>query len=109
MGFCCGFRELEKVCHTGNYTEEALTAKKMLVKMKENVRPGFAVVFDNIDLEIQSRNMTMSKQKSSHHWVNHKMVMNRVSGINTLGKKKPDILDVPNQSFMPGRFMKRVK
>ena len=43
----------------------------------------------------------MSKQKSSHHWVNHKMVMNRVSGINTLRKKKPDILDVPNQSFMP--------
>jgi len=29
------------------------------------------------------------------------VVVNRVSGINTLRKKKPDILDVPNQSFMP--------
>jgi len=45
--------------------------------------------------------MTMSNQNSSHHWVNHKMVINRVSGTQTLKKKQPDLLDVPNQSFMP--------
>lgn len=96
-----GSRELEKLRHTGNNSEEAATAKKMLVEMKESAHPGFAVIFDNIDLEIQTKNMTMSNQKTSHHWVNHKMVMNRVSGINTLKKSQPDLLDIPNQSFMP--------
>lgn len=52
MGFCCGFREFEKVCYIGNYIEEVLIVKKMLVKMEENVCFGFVVVFDNIDLEI---------------------------------------------------------
>ena len=85
-----GSRELGKVCRTGNNSEEAATAKKMLVKVKESAHPGFAVIFDNIDLEIKTKNVTMSNQKTSHHWpwVNHKMVIkiNRVSGMNTLKK-----------------------
>ena len=94
-------RELEKVPLLGNNSEEAAAAKKMLVKVEESAHPGFAVIFDNIDLEIKTKNMTMSNQKTSHHWVNHKMVINRVSGMNTLKKSPPDLQDVPNQSFMP--------
>ena len=96
-----GSRELEKVRRLGNNSEEAATAKKMLVKVKESAHPGFAVIFDNIDLEIKTKNMTMSNQKTSHHWVNHKMVINRVSGMNTLKKSPPDLQDISNQSFMP--------
>ena len=53
-----GSRELEKVRRLGNNSEEAATAKKMLVKVKESAHPGFAVIFDNIDLEIKTKNMT---------------------------------------------------
>ena len=73
---CSCSRELEKICNSGNNSEEAVAAKKMLNELKESAHPGFAVVFDNIDMEIQTKNMTMSNQNSSHHWVNHKMVIN---------------------------------
>ena len=42
--------------------------------------PGFTIAFDNIDLQISRKNMTMSKQNRDVHWVNHKMFINRVSG-----------------------------
>jgi len=64
--------------------------------------PGFSVVFDNIDLELKCKNMSMSKQNKDEHWINHKMVTNRVSGnhLSSNGHKK-ELLDVPNIQFLP--------
>jgi hypothetical protein len=71
-------------------------------KLKKSCHPGFVVSFDNIDIHQQRRNMTSSEQNSDFHWVNHKMVENRVSG-NHLESTKPtaDIMYVKNIEFLP--------
>jgi len=68
----------------------------------ESCHPGFIIPFDNIDIELKRKNMTMSNQNQVLHWVNHKMVENRVSGNNLPSQgQKADILDVPNIEFFP--------
>ena len=64
--------------------------------------PGFTIAFDNIDLEINAKNMTMSKQNRDVHWMNHKMFVNRVSG-NSQAHEGPryDLSLVSNCSFLP--------
>ena len=46
--------------------------------------------------------MTLSAQNRNFHWVNHKMVINRISG-NELAADRPktDLLKVPNLRFIP--------
>lgn len=97
FSFC---RELENRCNKDS-TTEATENKTKLLQMKKNAHPGFSVVFDNIDLDVNAKNMTLAKQNSSLHWVNHKFVINRISGLNRLQNKQPDLLDVSNQSFLP--------
>ena len=64
--------------------------------------PGLTIAFDNTDIEINTKNMTMSKQNRDIHWVNHKMFVNRVSG-NFLSSEGPrcDLSTVPNSTFLP--------
>lgn len=71
-------------------------------KLNKSCHPGFVVSFDNVDIHQKRRNMTLSDQDSDYHWVNHKMVENRVSG-NHLESTKPaaDIMDVKNITFLP--------
>ena len=46
---------------------------------EQQCHPGFMITFNNIDLEINTKNRTMSKQNRDIPWVNHKMFANRVS------------------------------
>lgn len=73
-----------------------------IFKLKESAHPGFIVSFDNVDIHQERRNMTISNQNSDFHWVNHKMVENRVSG-NHLDSTKPaaDIMNVENMKYLP--------
>ena len=62
--------------------------------------PGFMIGFNNIDLEINRKNMTMSKQ--NRDWVNHKMFVNRVSGsLLSSDGPKCDLSTVQNSTFLP--------
>ena len=89
---------------SGDYQKKqtARMAKNALLEHQTNSHPGFSVAFDNIDLEIHRRNMTMANQNKDIHWINHKMFQNRVSG-NTLSKQSPrkNLADVSNMAFLP--------
>ena len=73
-----------------------------MAHLQNTCHPGFFISFDNIDLVMKRRNMTSTEQNQDFHWVNHKMVKNRV-GANQLDPSKPtaDILDVQNIRFLP--------
>ena len=96
------------VCSAGTCAEEcqsrdlSLKASNALKEHQSNCHPGFTVAFDNIDFEIQRKNMTMGKQKRDFHWVNHQMFLNRVSG-NLLPNEAPqqDLQMVSNMAFLP--------
>ena len=57
--------------------QSASQANSSLKEQQMACYPGFTIAFDNIDLEINRKNMT--KQNRDIHWVNHKMFENRVS------------------------------
>lgn len=80
-------------------------ASQANASVKEHLKachPGFTIAFDNIDLEINRKNMTMSQQNRDIHWVNHEMFVNRVSG-NLLLSDGPrcDLSTVQNSNFLP--------
>lgn len=88
---------------------ENCQSKENLANTKDNIslhkatcHPGYSIVFDNIDLEIKRKDMTMANQNKNVHWVNHKVVINRISG-NQLEWEGPkqEIVDVPNIKFLP--------
>ena len=51
---------------------------KELNLQRKSSHPGFVVAFDNIDLLLQRKDMTMSAQNQDVHWVNHEMVINSI-------------------------------
>jgi chromosome segregation ATPase len=62
-----------------------LQAKQNKVKsdMREYQKmchPGYAIAFDNVDIHVKRRDMTLQAQNKDIHWVNHIMLENRVSG-----------------------------
>ena len=61
---------------------------------------GFAVAFDNIDGRRERKHMIKDNQNLDFHWVNHKIIMNRVSG-NGLDTSKRDIRGMSNIQFLP--------
>ena len=80
----------------------ASQANASLKEHRMACHPGFTIAFDNIDLEINRKNMTMSQQNRDIHWVNHKMFVNRVSG-NSFPADGPrcDLSTVQNSNFLP--------
>ena len=82
--------------------QSASQANSSLKEQQMACHPGFTIAFDNIDLEINRKNMTMSKQNRDIHWVNHKMFVNRVSGsLLSSDGPKCDLSTVQNSTFLP--------
>lgn len=75
-------------------------AGKELNQTKLNLQPGFAIAFDNIDGKLQRKHMTKENQNFDFHWVNHKIIFNRVSG-NKLDTSPREINAVSNIKFLP--------
>lgn len=71
-------------------------AKCGLKQAKKNMLPGFVVAFDNTGGKSES----MVNQNLDFHWVNHKIIMNWVSGgcFETLPR---DITSLSNLNFFP--------
>lgn len=92
-----------KTCTEGcTLLQSVSQANSSLKEQKMACHPGFTIAFDNIDLEINRKNVTMSKQNGDIHWVNHKMFVNRVSG-SFLSSEGPkcDLSTVQNSTFLP--------
>lgn len=90
--------------------EECLSTKKIIEAssiskdtstLLKTCHPGFVVAFDNIDIAMKRRNTTVADQNHDYHWVNHKMVVNRVGANDMPTKPLADILDVENIKFLP--------
>lgn len=71
-----------------------------LKESKLRMHPGFSIIFDNIDGVITRRHMTKDNQNFDYHWVNHKVVLNRVSG-NKLDQCPKDVLNLNNIKLVP--------
>ena len=52
--------------------QASLEAQDLLKQHQMASHPGFVIAFDNIDLELKVKNMTMSKQNRDIHWVNQR-------------------------------------
>lgn len=86
-----------KACH-----EELKSSKRKVYELKKTFHPGFVISFDNIDIQLQRKNMTMHSQNQDFHWVNHQMVENRVSGVHLDSlQPKANLQDVSNLKFIP--------
>ena len=87
------------ICN-GNCTVQKKNATGELANARKELQPGFAIIFDSIDGKLERRHMSKDKQNLDYHWVNHKIVINRVSGTN-LDSSPRDLLAVPNITFLP--------
>lgn len=91
------YENCSTACH-----EELKTAMRDKQELKDSAHPGFVLSFDNLDIHLERKYMTMESQNRDFHWINHQMVENRVSG-NMLDSSEPkaNILDVDNLKFLP--------
>ena len=62
------------VACSASCTKEVDCAKKKVQDLKKACHPGFVVSFDNIDIRVQRRNMTMDSQNRDFHWINHQVI-----------------------------------
>ena len=84
-------------CH-----DEIQSAMREKYELKKAAHPGFAISFDNLDIHLERKNMTMESQNKDFHWVNHQMVENRISGVRLdSSSPKANVLDVCNLKFLP--------
>ena len=60
---------------------------------------GIAIVFDNIDGKLERRHMSKDNQNFDFHWVNHKIVLNRVTSKRNNFPR--DLLAISNITFLP--------
>lgn len=85
---------------TNQCIEDTEKAKGELKQAKLGIPTGFAIAFDNIDGRRERKHMTKDNQNLDFHWVNHKIIMNRVSG-NGLDTSPRDIRGMSNIKFLP--------
>ena len=73
--------------------------KKVLANEHDKIRVSIDVDV-NIDGNLNRRHMTMENQNLDFHWVNHKIVINRVSG-NKLDMSPRNVLNISNIKLLP--------
>ena len=82
--------------------ESILKLKNEINSLKKSFHPGFVISFDNINVQLKRKSMILSAQNRDFHWVNHKMVINRISASElATSRPKADLLKVPNLRFIP--------
>lgn len=61
---------------TSTCQQEVAHARQELREVQKAVHPGIVISFDNLDLQLQRKTMSMESQDRDFHWVNHQMVEN---------------------------------
>lgn len=97
---------LSKHASHGNCTsaclEELASSRREVYELKKASHPGFVISFDNLDIRLQRKNMTMHAQNQDFHWINHQMVENRISGAHLdTERPKANLQEVSNLKFIP--------
>ena len=84
-----------------NCSQQLSTLRKQAYELEKSSHPGFVISFDNLDLQLQRKNMSMQSQ-NRYYWVNHQMIENRVAGahLNANGPKA-NLQEVSNLKFLP--------
>ena len=83
--------------------EKQNKATSAMRELQKRCHPGFSIAFDNIDIHVKCRDMTLEAQNTDVHWINQIMVENRVSDncLSTNDKNPSNICHIPNISFFP--------
>ena len=85
-----------------NCSQQISALRKQAFELKKSSHPGFIISFDNLDLQLQRKSMTMQSQNRDFHWINHQMIENRVSGVHLKSKgPKGNLQEVSNLKFLP--------
>lgn len=87
---------------TCNCNQQLSALRKQAFELEKSTHPGFVISFDNLDIQLQRKNMSMQSQNRDYHWVNHQMIENRVSGAHLNSKgPKTNLQAVSNLKFLP--------
>ena len=87
---------------TCNCSEELSVLRKQAFELEKSTHPGFVISFDNLDIQLQRKNMSMESQNRDYHWVNYQMIENRVSGAHLKSKgPQANLEEVSNLKFFP--------
>ena len=87
---------------TCNCSEELSVLRKEAFELEKSSHPGFVISFDNLDIQLQRKNMSVESQNRDYHWVNHQMIENRVSGAHLKSKgPQANLKEVSNLKFLP--------
>ena len=85
---------------TCNCSGELSALRKQAFQLDKSSHPGFVISFDNLDIQLQRKNMSMESQNRNYHWVNHQMIENRVSGAHLKSKgPKANLEEVSTSNF----------
>lgn len=93
----CG--DAAHIC-TGICTKQNESATRELNQAKVNLNSGFAIIFDNIDGKLKRRHTSKDNQNFEFHWVNHKIVKNRIPG-SKLDNSPRNALAISNITVLP--------
>ena len=75
---------------------------KHAFELEKSSHPGFVISFDNLDIQLQRKNMSMESQNQDYHWVNHQILENRMSGAHLRSKgPNANLEEVSNLKFLP--------
>lgn len=75
---------------------------KHTFESEKSKHPGFVISFDNLDIQLQRKNMSMESQNQDYHWVNHQILENRMSGAHLRSKgPNANLEEVSNLKFLP--------
>lgn len=84
-------------CH-----QELASSRREVYELKKTTHPGFVISFDNLNIQLQRKNMTMQSQNQDFHWINHQMIENRVSGVQLNSQEpKANLQEVSNLKSIP--------
>lgn len=87
---------------TCNCSEELSVLREQAFELEKSSHPGFVISFDNLDIQLQRKNMSVESQNRDYHWVNHQMIENRVSGAHLKSKgPQANLEEVSNLKFLP--------
>lgn len=82
--------------------QELAHISKQIFEFEKSIHPGFVISFDNLDIQVQRKIMSMQSQNRDYHWVNHQMIENRVSAAHQKATgPKANLQEISNIRFLP--------
>lgn len=82
--------------------QELAHISKQILEFEKSIHPGSVICFDNLDIQVQRKIMSMQSQNRDYHWVSHQMIENRVSVAHQDSTgPKANLQEISNIRFLP--------